>query len=89
MSDESNCKSSSHKDYEDVIVSSSESKCPTLKVEEKEDLRKKLEEKSKKYEHLPVYDRDEEKRNAAKLAKEGAKGVINACTISLECFGSR
>ena len=51
-------------------MSSSESKCPTLKVEEKEDLRKKLEEKSKKYEHLPVYDRDEEKRNAEELREK-------------------
>ena len=51
-------------------MSSSESKCPTLKVEEKEDLRKKLEEKSKKYEHLPVYDKDEEKRNAEELREK-------------------
>ena len=51
-------------------MSSSESKCPTLKVEEKEDLRKKLEEKSKKYEHLPVYDRDGEKRNAEELREK-------------------
>jgi len=44
-----------------------------LKIDEKEDLRKKLEEKSKKYQHLPVYDKDEEKRKNQKLEKKMTK----------------
>ena len=54
-------------------ISSNENNCPTLKIDEKEDLRKKLEEKSKKYQHLPVYDKDEEKRKNQKLEKKMTK----------------
>ena len=53
--------------------SSNENNCPTLKIDEKEDLRKKLEEKSKKYQHLPVYDKEEEKRKNKKLEKKMTK----------------
>lgn len=55
---------------DEIAISSNENNCPTLKIDEKEDLRKKLEEKSKKYQHLPVYDKDEEKRKKSEIGKE-------------------
>lgn len=58
---------------DEIAISSNENNCPTLKIDEKEDLRKKLEEKSKKYQHLPVYDKDEEKRKNQKLEKKMTK----------------
>ena len=57
----------------EVGISSNENNCPTLKIDEREDLRKKLEEKSKKYQHLPVYDKEEEKRKNQKLEKKMTK----------------
>lgn len=54
-------------------MSSYENNCPTLKIDEREDLRKKLEEKSIKYQHLPVYDKEEEKRKNQKLEKKMTK----------------
>jgi len=39
-------------------------KIKSSELEEKNNLRKSLEEKSKKYSHLPVYDKEEEKRKA-------------------------
>ena len=57
----------------EVGISSNENNCPTLKIDEKEDLRKKLEEKSKKYQHLPVFDKEEEKRKNLKLEKKMTK----------------
>jgi len=57
----------------EVGLISNENNCPTLKIDEKEDLRKKLEEKSKKYQHLPVYDKEEERRKNQKLEKKMTK----------------
>ena len=44
-----------------------------MKIDEREDLRKKLDEKSKKYQHLPVFDKEEEKRKNQKLEKKMTK----------------
>ena len=43
---------------------------PTIKLEEKQDLRQKLEENSKKFSHLPVYDKDLEARKTEERRRE-------------------
>merc|ERR1712038_2080229 len=49
---------------------SCENSCPTIKLEEKQDLKKKLEENSKKFSHLPVYDKDLETRKTEERRRE-------------------
>ena len=49
---------------------SCENSCPTIKLEEKQDLRQKLEENSKKFSHLPVYDKDLETRKTEERRRE-------------------
>ena len=49
---------------------SCENSCPTIKLEEKQDLRQKLEENSKKFSHLPVYDKDLETRRTEERRRE-------------------
>lgn len=49
---------------------SCESSCPTIKLEDKQDFRQKLEENSKKFSHLPVYDKDLEARKAEERRRE-------------------
>ena len=59
---------SSNKSVERI---SCEDSRPTVQLEEKqEDLRRKLEEKSQKYSHLPVYDKTQEKRKADERRRE-------------------
>ena len=43
---------------------------PAVKLEEKQELRQKLEENSKKFSHLPVYDKDLEARKTEERRKE-------------------
>jgi len=63
--------------------SESEPKNKIVELEGKKDLRKILEEKSKKYSHLPVYDREEERRKAeARQAK--MSGIFSDMDKQLE-----
>jgi len=63
-SDSNSMKSECQNIEGEKVKKSDENNFPTLKMDEKDNLRQKLEEKSKKYQHLPVYDKDEEKRLA-------------------------
>jgi len=63
--------------------SESEPKNKIVELEGKKDLRKILEEKSKKYSHLPVYDKEEERRKAeARQAK--MSGIFSDMDKQLE-----
>jgi len=63
--------------------SESEPKNNIVELEGKKDLRKILEEKSKKYSHLPVYDKEEERRKAeARQAK--MSGIFSDMDKQLE-----
>lgn len=49
---------------------SCEDSCPTIRLEEKQDLRQKLEENSEKFSHLPVYDPALEARKTEERRRE-------------------